>query len=50
MVSRSDNMKAKRELFTNLQETGASKLPIAESAGQTQRLFRIMMLGQGLMI
>lgn len=50
MVSRSDNMAAKRELINNLRDTGTTKLPVIESSGQTQKLFRIMMIGQGLMI
>jgi hypothetical protein len=50
MASRSDNMKAKRELISNLRTTGTSKLPINEASGQTQTLFRIMMIGQGLII
>ena len=50
MLSRSDNMPAKRELIANLRESGSSKLPIIEATGQTQKLFRVMMIGQGLMI
>ena len=43
-------MKAKRELITNLREKGISNLPIADTAGGTQKLFKVFMLGQGLMM
>jgi hypothetical protein len=50
MISRSDNIKDKRILLSNLRETGSSNIPQSDSEGGTQKLFNIMMIGQGLMI
>jgi hypothetical protein len=50
MVSRSDNIFDKRELISNLRETGESNLPAGDRTGATSQLFKIFMLGQGLHI
>ena len=50
MTARSDNMVSKRQLITNLRENGTSNLPETDSSGGTAKLFKIMMIGQGLFI
>ncbi len=50
MVARSDNIMDKRELISNLRETGESNIPIGDKTGTTSQLFKIFMLGQGLFI
>ncbi len=47
---RSDNISSKIELTKNLQMTGSSKLPDIKNTGQTNALFNIFMISQGLYI
>lgn len=48
MTVRSDNMKAKHEVLSNIMEYGHSNIPTDIKKGKTQNLFKVMMLSLGL--